>query len=49
MEIDYGKITDEIIEQFPDLKRQEAVVFEIVKKVSLAYGSALNGSGKEKC
>jgi len=28
--------------------RQEAVVFEIVKKVSLVYGSALNGS-KEKC
>jgi len=44
MKIDYGKITDEIIQEFPDLKRQEAVVFEVVKKVSLAYGSALNGS-----
>ena len=48
MEIDYGKITDEIIQEFPDLKRQEAVVFEVVKKVSLAYGSALNGSKENR-
>jgi hypothetical protein len=47
MKVDYGKITDEIIAEFPDLKRQEAVVFEVVKKVSLVYGSALNGC-KEK-
>lgn len=48
MKIDYAKITDEIITEFPDLKRQEAVVYEVVKKVSLVYGSALNGSNKEK-
>lgn len=42
MKIDYGLITDEVIREFPDLKRQEAVVFEIVKKVSLVYGRALN-------
>lgn len=47
MKLDYGKITDEIIREFPDLKRHEAVVFEIVKKVSLAYGSALNDCLKE--
>ena len=49
MKVDYGIITDEIIKEFPDLKRQEAVVFEVVKKVALAYGSALNGSSKEEC
>ncbi|MFA5306086.1 MAG: hypothetical protein WC365_01415 [Candidatus Babeliales bacterium] len=48
MKLDYGKITDEIIAEFPDLKRQEAVVFEVVKKVSLAYGCALNDCFKEK-
>jgi hypothetical protein len=51
MEIDNGVITDEIIREFPDLKRQEAVVFEIVKKVSLAYSLAYGGKNgsKEKC
>lgn len=42
MKVDYGLITDEVIAEFPDLKRQEAVVFEIVKKVALVYGKALN-------
>ena len=42
MKIDYGLITDEVINDFPELKRQEAVVYEIVKKVSLVYGKALN-------
>ena len=40
MKFDNAKITDEIIQEFPDLKRHEAVVFEIVKKVSLAYSLA---------
>jgi hypothetical protein len=44
MKVDYGLITDEIIKEFPDLKRQEAVVFEIVKKISMYYGVALNGT-----
>lgn len=42
MKVDNGLITDEIIKEFPDLKRHEAVVYEIVKKVSLVYGRALN-------
>jgi len=47
MKLDYGMITDSIIREFPDLKRNEAVVFEIVKKVGLAYSAAYgeqNGS-----
>lgn len=42
MKVDYALITDEIIREFPDLTRHEPVVYEIVKKVSLVYGRALN-------
>jgi hypothetical protein len=44
MKLDYGLITDEIIKECPDLKRHEAIVFEVVKKVSMYYGVALNGT-----
>lgn len=44
MKMDYADITDEVIKQFPDLKRHEAIVFEIVKKVALVYsGVVYNG------
>lgn len=51
MKVDYVTITDEVIREFPDLKRQEAVVFEIVKKVGLAYSLAYGGQNgsKEEC
>ncbi len=48
MKLDNGKITDEIIREFPDLKRNEAVVFEIVKKVGLAYSLAYGGQNGSK-
>lgn len=31
-------VLEEILEEFPDLKRHEFIVWEVLKKVELAYG-----------
>jgi hypothetical protein len=44
MKLNEKEIVQEIITEFPELVRQEALVHEIVKKVSLVYGVALYGN-----
>lgn len=43
MKFNEKEIVQEVLREFPDLVRQEALVYEIVKKVSLVYGVAAYG------
>jgi len=46
MKINEKEVVQSVLAEFPELIRQEALVHEIVKKVSLVYGVAQYGNSK---
>lgn len=46
MKINEKEIVQDILIEFPELVRQEALVHEIVKKVSMVYGVSQYGNSK---
>lgn len=47
--MDVCVLVDKVIEEFPDLKRQEALVYEISKKIILVYGVERYGTEEKNC
>lgn len=46
MKVNEKEVVQAVLDEFPELIRQEALVHEIVKKVSLIYGVAMYGNSK---
>jgi hypothetical protein len=46
MKLNEKEIVQSVLDEFPELIRQEALVHEIVKKVSMVYGVSQYGNSK---